>query len=306
VRRYAILGTGAIGGYYGARLHQSGAEVHFLLRSDAGIAQQRGLVVDSTGRRIHVPPMRMHAAAADIPPCDVAIVALKSTQNAALANLLPEVLGPRSVVLVLQNGLGVDEAAAAVAGPDRVLGGLCFICANKIAPGHIVHLDYGRMMLGEYRDDGGAGGITPRLAEIAADFRVAEIDAVEVPDLLGARWRKLVWNVPYNGLSVAMRATTDRLMADPPARRIVEALMREVAAASAAYDRPIEEAFIRKMLDDTLRMQPYKTSMMLDFEARRPLEIDAIYGEPVRRAASRGVAMPLTDALRRVLAHLSS
>jgi 2-dehydropantoate 2-reductase len=197
----------------------------------------------------------------------------------------------------MQNGLGNEDEVAAIVGPHRVAGGLCFLCSNRTGPGHICHLDYGYVRFGNH-----AGGVTDRLRAVAADFQRAGINAECVPDLAAARWRKLVWNIPYNGLSVVLNATTDQLMRDPHTRALVEALMREIAPCEPT----ITDAFIQKMLRDTDKMKPYKTSMMLDYEARHPMEIECIYGNPLRAAQRRGIAVPLLESLYRQLKFLDA
>lgn len=305
-RRYAILGTGAVGGYYGARLQQAGFEVHFLLHRDYEHVREYGLRVESTNRLLTLGRVHAHQTVATMPPCDVVIVSLKTTQNHLLPQLLPGPLAPHGVVLMLQNGLGVEAEAAAVVGADRVIGGLCFICANKVGPGMILHLDYGDLVLGEYREDGKPGGITPRMEAIAEDFRAAQVRASCTEDLLLARWKKLVWNVPYNALSVILHSTTDRLMAHPESRALVESLMRDVVACAAACGKAIDDSFVGKMLEDTDRMKPYKTSMMLDYEAGRPLEIEAIYARPLAAARAAGFDAPRIEMLARQLRFLEA
>lgn len=303
-RRYAVIGTGAVGGYYGARLQQAGFEVHFLLHSDYAHVREYGLTVESADRILTLGRVNAHQTVETIPPCDVVLVALKTTVNHALPNLLGRLAGRDSVIVMMQNGLGVEEEAAAVVGADRVLGALCFICANKIGPGLIRHLDYGEVVLGEYRPDGRPGGITERLEAIAEDFRSSQIPASCTDDLLLARWKKLVWNIPYNALSVILRSTTDRIMQNTHGRELVEILMREVATAAAACGKTIPEEFIAKMLGDTDRMRPYKTSMLIDFEAGRPMEIEAIYRRPIAAARRAGFDPIRIDTLCRQLEFL--
>lgn len=305
-RRYAIIGTGAVGGFYGARLQQAGYEVHFLLHSDYEHVREYGLRVDGFNRVLTLGRVHAHQHVDTMPACDVVIVALKTTHNHLLPTLLPGPLARNGVVLMLQNGLGVEAQAAAVVGAERVIGGLCFICANKIGPGHILHLDYGDVVLGEYRPDGNAGGITPRLEAIASDFRAAQINASCAEDLSLARWKKLVWNIPFNALSVILRTTTDRLMRDPAARALVDSLMREVVEAAAACGKRIDDAFVRKMLDDTDRMQPYKTSMVIDYESGRPMEIEAIFARPLAAANAAGFYARRIDTLMRQLQFLEA
>ncbi len=295
---YAIVGAGALGGFYGAMLHRAGRAVHFLLHSDFDHVRRAGLRVDS---KLHgdlsIAQPNIYSRPQDMPRCDVVLVALKSTANDLFPAILPHLVADAGAVLVMQNGLGIDEQAAAVVGPDRVVGGLAFLCSNKLGPGHIAHLDYGQVRLGEYSADGNPRGITPRLQSIAADFRESAVAVELEADLLAARWKKLVWNVPYNGLTVVLDATTDQLMANPSTRDLCEALMREVLAGAAACGRHIDESFVQQMLDHTRKMVPYKPSMKLDYDSRRAIEVEAIYGNPLRASRAAGTDLPAIAAL---------
>ncbi|MEB3358807.1 MAG: putative 2-dehydropantoate 2-reductase [Synechococcales bacterium] len=303
---YAIVGTGAIGGYYGACLQQAGAEVHFLLRSDYDVVQRQGLRVDSVDGDFVLPQVNAYRDVMEMPLCDVVILALKTTQNHLLEKLLPPLLKDNGVVLVLQNGLGMEDLAAAIAGPQRVMGGLCFICSNKVGPGHIRHLDYKAIALGEYTPDHTPGGLTPRLEAIATDFEAANIPIRRTADLLLARWQKLLWNIPFNGLSVVLRATTQEMMADAAVRQLALEIMEEVGAIAAASGRPIAPTYLHDLIDHTDQMKPYLTSMRLDYDARRPLELDAIFNNPLQAAAQAGITVPRIDMLYRQLVFLDA
>jgi 2-dehydropantoate 2-reductase len=303
-RRYAILGTGALGGYYGACLQRVGLEVHFLLHRDYQHVREQGLVIESPDGDFTLPYVKAYDDAAKMPACDVAIVALKTTQNHRLPDMLPRVVKDDGVVLVLQNGLGIEQEVAPIVGSKRVMGGLCFLCSNKIGPGHIHHLDYKQITLGEYLPDYQPGGLTERMRQIADDFERAGIPITLAEDLLLARWQKLVWNIPYNGLSVVLDATTNELMADQYTRSLVEQLMREVLAGAAATNRKISDRFIQTMLDYTEKMTPYRTSMKIDYDERRPLEVEAIIGNPLRVATAAGTDLPLISMLYRQLKFL--
>ncbi|MFQ4144372.1 putative 2-dehydropantoate 2-reductase [Chlorogloeopsis sp. ULAP02] len=291
-RRYAILGTGALGGFYGARLQQAGLDVHFLLKSDFEHVTKHGLVVESKDGDFKLSQVNAYCDVKKMPCCDVVVVALKTTQNHLLPQMLPRVLKDNGVVLVLQNGLGIEEEIADIVGDDKVIGGLCFLCSNKLGPGHICHLDYGKVTLGEYATDYQAVGNTDRIRQIANDFERAGIPIDLAEDLLLARWQKLVWNIPYNGLSVILNATTRELMADAYTRKLVEQLMYEVIAGAKTSGRKIDDRFIAKMLDYTDHMKPYRTSMKIDYDEHRPLEVEAIFGNPLRKALAVGVNLP--------------
>ena len=313
-RRYAILGTGAVGGYYGACLQRGGAEVHFLLRSDYDHVKQQGLVIESTAGDFALPRVQAHRTTATIPPVDVVVICLKTTQNKLLSDLLPPLLGPETALLTLQNGFGLEDDLAGWVtenqpGDRPILGGLCIICANKIGPGAIRHLDYGSLLLGQHRRDRQPAGISPLLTAIAADCRAGQVEVELVEDLRLARWRKLMWNIPFNGLSVVMNATTDVMMADPNIRHLAEQLMAEVLAAascdgealSPGQGRQLPTGLIAQMLAHTEQMAPYRTSMKIDFDEGRPLEVEAIFGNPLRAAQAAGATVPRIEMLYHLL-----
>jgi 2-dehydropantoate 2-reductase len=308
LRRYAVIGVGAIGGYYGARLAAAGHELHVVARSDADHLRRHGLRVDSVDGDVDLPAgsFAVHDEPAEVPPVDVVLLAVKTTIGPeAAAALVAPLAGPETTVVAMQNGLGVEAPLAAVAG-GPVLGGMCFVCSNKVAPGHVRHLDFGSVTFGQHTADGRAAGLTPAVEAVAADFEKAGVRVSRLADLAAGRWRKLVWNIPYNGLSVVLDAGTDALMADPGARTLVRQIMGEVLAAAGACGHPIPERFADEMLEATAAMTPYDTSMKLDALAGRPLEIDAIYGAPLAAAHDVGVAMPRTETLAHQLRFLDA
>ena len=280
---------------------RAGFDVHFLLHSDFDHVRAHGLTVESVEGNFRLPHVQAYSRAQDLPPADVVVVSLKTTQN----HLLGELLGPfadgDSVVLMLQNGLGPEEEAAETVGPDRVMGGLCFLCSNKVGPGHIRHLDYGFVTLGEFSADGKPGGITDRMQAIGADLEAAGIQIKLSEDLILARWKKLVWNIPFNGLSVVLDARIDEIMAGEDTCLLAEELMREVTAGATGVGREIKGDFIEYMLGLTRQMTPYRTSMKVDCDMKRPMEVEAVFGRPVRAASASGVDCPRIEALYRQL-----
>ncbi|VAW08418.1 2-dehydropantoate 2-reductase [hydrothermal vent metagenome] len=291
-QRYAIIGTGALGGLYGAMLARGGHEVHFLLRSDFDHVTKHGLKIESHLGDFELSSVNTHATVDSMPACDVTIVALKTTQNRLLEELLTSPTRDGGVVLVLQNGLDVEADSAAVVGADRVLGGTCFLCTNKVGPGHIRHIDYGRIVFGNY-----SGALSPAAVRIAEEMVTAGIDANATDDLLLTRWRKLMWNIPFNGLSVALDATTKQLVDDPHAVALIEKIIQEVHGAAAASGIEIPETMIDKTIDSTRTMIPYDSSMRIDYLNRRPMEIEAIFGNPLRAAKKVGAEMPRVEML---------
>ena len=302
--RYGIIGSGAVGGLYGGLLAHNGHDVHFLLNSDYDHVKRHGLRVDSpTGDFVlESPAIYRHARA--MPRCDVVILALKSTKNHLLRELLPSVVASDGVILNLQNGLDVEADCIEALHQNEyagVMGGCCFLCSNKVGPGHIRHLDYGRIVLGSYQvaSERVAERVTERVAErvsnssliddigqrIVAEMTASKIDAKWTDDLGSARWRKLMWNIPFNGLSVVLNASTDAIMESPAAKALSDRLIREVHAGAVVCGVRIDEAAIRQTMEHTESMMPYDSSMRLDYLAGRPMEVDAIFANPLAAVA---------------------
>lgn len=293
----AIVGSGAIGLYYGGRLAAAGEDVRFLVRSDFAAISRDGLTVESVHGDFSLPSVTARRSAAEIGPVDLVVVAWKATANDRLGEVLGPLLHPKTQVLTVQNGLGNCEALAEIVGPERVLGGLCFVCINRTAPGVVSHTAGGKMTLGAWRRDGRG-----RIDELERRFQAAGIRAVAVDDLEKSQWEKLVWNIPFNGLSVAEGGVTTDVLLDEKRTEIeLRVLMAEVIAAARALGHDLSDSLVDFNIDRTRPMGPYRTSSMIDFMAGREVEIEPIWGEPLRQAAAAGVAMPhTTELLRRI------
>jgi 2-dehydropantoate 2-reductase len=305
--KFAVVGTGALGGFYGGLLGRAGSEVRILMRSDADFVKANGLRVESKLGDFHLPSVNVYASIQDMPKCDCVILALKSTQNHLLSDLLPPLLHDDSMVLVLQNGLHVEQATREVVGPGRVAGGCCFLCSNKVGPGHIRHLDYGKILMGPYRglDDTEAGLSMERLAKIQAEMIAAGIDCHTTESLTWARWRKLMWNIPFNGLSVILNSSTNRIMEFPDSRALAESIIREVRQTACDCGHFIEPEFVQYMMTHTDEMVPYDSSMRLDFLSGRPIEVEAIYGNALRAADRANVSSPIMRVMYQQLKFLA-
>ena len=202
--------------------------------------------------------------------------------------------------MVLQNGLGAEERVRAeVPAAGAVLGGLCFVCAHREAPGRADHLDYGAVTLAPLEAEH-----RPVAGDVAADLTAAGVETAVLDDLGVARWRKLVWNIPFNGLCTVLDATTEQLLADPSARALVSDLMDEVVAGARATGHELPPGVRDEMLALSDAMRPYDPSMKLDRDAGRPLEVGAIYDVATRAARAAGAPMVRTEALAAALRFL--
>ena len=293
---YAIIGTGAIGGYYGAKLAHAGKEVHFLLHSDYEYVRANGLQVDSCDGNFVLPQVNAYDSTHRMPKADVVLVGLKSTNQHLLRSLLPPLLHERTLVVLIQNGIGLEADVQAWFPHLFLAAGLAFICSAKTGPGRINHQCYGSINIGNFscKDQ-------QLIDAVLADFVESGIDAHEV-EYYEARWKKAVWNMPFNGMTVALQTQTDRLLKNPATRQLIyEQMMEVIGAANALGVDSLDESFAQKMMQMTDEMVPYSPSMRLDFDFHRPMEIEYIYSRPIAEARSAGFAMTRLEMLEREL-----
>lgn len=296
--KVAVVGSGAVGGYYGAQLARSGQDVSFLMRSDLGMARKSGLgvriLVEGVEKdRFSINPVKCFGSTEEIGPVDLVIVALKATARDVIAGLLPPLLHEKTQILTLQNGLGAEEHLAGLFGKGRVLGGLCFICLNRTGPALIECYHPGSLHIGTFARPAGEP-----VKGIAGAFADAGVNCSVAKDLVEARWRKLVWNVPFNGLSIAAGGiTTDRILADAKLLEETHSLMREIQQVAAALGYVIPDSFLEKQIAVTRPMGAYKPSSLVDFFQGRSVEIEAIWGEPLKVARSVGCPVPRLESL---------
>lgn len=299
--KYGIIGTGAIGGYYGAKLAKAGKDVHFLLHSDYDFVSHNGLRVDSKDGNFVLNDLHIYNDVKKMPECDVILVCVKTTNNALLKDLLAPILKPEGIVILVQNGLGVEEDVQQMFPDANIVGGMAFICSRKVNPGYIEHLDEGKINLGIYTP----GLDKLRLLHVISDLQGAGVDA-DLVDLHAARWNKLVWNIPFNGMSVVLNAQTNELLANSSMRLLIYEIMQEVIQTAHHLGLPLLPGLADKMLAYTENMIPYAPSMKLDFEQAREMEIHYIYTKPLVAATLAGVEMPRVAMLEKQLRFIQS
>ena len=299
--RYGVIGMGAIGGFYGAKLAHAGKEVHFLSHSDYQYVKERGLQVDSCDGSFHLPQINAYGATSDMPKCDVVLIGLKTVNNHLLPELLPPLLKEDTLVVLIQNGIGVEEDVQKMFPEVQLAAGLAFICSAKTEPGRVNHQCYGYINIGNY-----SCKQQEKMDEVVNDFRQAGVDANEV-EYLEARWKKAVWNMPFNGMTVALNTQTDILLQHPSTLQLIKDQMMEVIeAAQACGVKNIDESFAEKMIYNTVHMTPYSPSMKLDFDFKRPMEINYLYTRPIEKAREAGYQMRKLEMLEQELRFLES
>jgi len=291
--KIAIVGTGALGGWYAGLLAEAGHEVHCLARSDYETINRDGLTLRNKGTQRVVRVASATPEASAIGPCDLVVVTLKSTSNDALPRLLGPLLGPATLVVTLQNGMGNVEALAKLLPTERIVAGLCFVCINRLAPAII-----DTTLAGYVRMAAAIGPINPAVERCVEIFSAAGVDCQAEASLEAVLWKKLCWNIPFNGLSIASGGmTTDLILADPALNERAYLLMKEVQAAAVARGHGFEDTHIKRQFMVTVGMGPYRPSSLIDFVEGRDVEVEGIWGEPLRRGQAAGVKMPETEKL---------
>ena len=317
--KIGVVGCGALGSYYGGLLCRAGHETHFLLRSDFDKVQKDGVFIESPNGNFKVKP-HAHRQASEIGECDLIVIGLKTTANHAFRDLLPPMVGPTTRLLTLQNGLGNEEALALLFPKQKILGGLCFVCLNRIQPGRIRHMDHGLIVMGEFE-----GPTRPLTLQLVEDFNQAGIPCRITDNLAKAHWEKLMWNIPFNGLGVAgllghagfeVEAESlkqfpvfhcldaNALLADPVWEARVRGLMKEVSTAAKELGYSLDPELQEKLIERTRTMGPYKASTLLDYERGDPLEMEGLFLHPLTLAKQSGVAVPLLERLTIILGEL--
>ena len=298
--KYGIIGTGAIGGYYGGKLAKSGQDVHFLFHSDYDYVKKNGLQIDSCDGSFHIDHVNAYHTTTEMPLCDVVLVCLKSTNNHLLPEMLRPLLHPHTLVVLIQNGIGVESDLQQLFPDLQLAAGLAFICSAKTEPGRVNHQCYGQINFGNFscRDE-------HLFQQLLADFNAAGVEAGAV-DYQEARWKKAVWNMPFNGMTVALNTQTDLLLKNPDTRQLIyDQMMEVIGAARHLGVTSLDASFADLMIKMTDEMTPYSPSMKLDYDFHRPMEIYYLYSRPITIAREAGFAMPKLAMLEAELKFLS-
>ncbi len=318
--KITVVGCGALGTFYGAKLFKAGYDVNFLLRSDYESVSKNGIYIESVDGDFHLKPT-CAVSPKEIGVSNLVLIGLKTTANNKYKDLIEPLVDKHTLILTLQNGLGNEEQLSQIFGDSNILGGHCFVCLNRISPGVIRHIAHGRIVIGEYKRKP-----FERTYTVATMFKKAHIQCDVVENLEKAHWEKLVWNIPFNGLGVAGIAgleavltgkvfldkiadktlTTDILLSDKKWERLLRELMREVIAVAATKGLNIDPAFEEEQIERTRSMGAYKASTLLDFEMNRPLELESMFLMPLKEANRIGVSVPRLTALCSVLVELDN
>jgi 2-dehydropantoate 2-reductase len=342
----AVIGSGAVGCYYGARLSEAGHSVKFLMRSDYAVCQEQGLHVTSILGNITIPPHQLQAynCTKQMGSVDWILVCLKTTSLLDLPSLLQPLLLPVSSspspssstttttannnddnlqqqqtssprVILIMNGLQLETTVMRLLKEHNLsvralYGGMAFLCANRLGPGSVDHSYAGLLAVGQHYEHSNEKEDPAILQQLWSSSRVT---IQQEPWLLRGRWKKMLWNLPFNGISVAMGGiTVDQIVQTPSLRALAWHILKEamqVANADllshhqqqAPEDEPLAlftTADLEYMMSLSDKMEfAYKTSTMLDLTHRQPMEVQYLFQTPLQRAKELKVAVPHLETI---------
>ncbi len=283
------VGSGALGSYYSGILQRGGAETTLLCRSDYEVVKARGISVKSCDGDFFYKPDHVIKSVSELSyEPDFIFVFLKVLPEIDLVSIIKEAVAKKTTIVLVQNGIDIETPIQTAFPNNEIIGGLAFICCQRIDSGLIDHQDYGHIKIGTFPT-----GITEKGKIVQKLFEKGGIDCILTDDVIAARWEKLVWNAPFNPLSAILGGVDTKFMLeDEDCYELCEMVMKEVVKLSEANGHAVSEELVEKNLFYTKNMVPYKTSMCHDYENRRHLEVDAILGNAVRIADQLNVSVP--------------
>lgn len=288
-----VIGAGAIGAFYGSLLAQAGAEVSVVCRSDYDQVKQHDFVINSQalGRWSFTPAHILKNVADFKGTADYILLCTKVIPTLDRVALIRPAVGRNTAIVFIQNGVEIEQEMLNAFPNNEVVSGLAFICCNRVGPGEILHLAYGRLALGNLPN-----GISRKTAQLCELFNQSGIECGAIDNIVTGRWQKCVWNAPFNPLSVLSGGllTLDILQTQEP---FVRSIMQEVCDIAAATGHPLPNDIVNINIENTYAMPPYKTSMLLDYENDQPMETEAILGNALRAAQRLGIAVPHLESV---------
>lgn len=287
-----IAGAGAIGCFYGSLLANAGQNVSLLVRSGYDHVKQNGVVINSILGDWNFIPDHVIKHAADFPlTADYVLVTTKVTEKIDRVELIRDAISPDTTIVLIQNGIDIEQEVAIAFPDNQLISGLAFICATRSQPGFVEHTAYGRLVIGDYPN-----GICEKTRRFAALLEDSGIDCKTTDDVVTARWQKTVWNAAFNPVSVLSDGLDTQTVLQTR-EDYLRAIMTEVTGIAAALNHPLRDDIVDINIESTRSMPPYKTSMLLDFERGQCMETEAILGNAVRAAHGAGLQAPYLTSL---------
>ncbi len=291
-----VLGAGAIGTLYGHVLARAGAQVSVVARSDfdlihsAGYQIKSSLIGNSTFK-----PFRVVKQVADWlePAPDFLLVCLKVLPNVDQVSLMRSVVGPRTKIVLIQNGIEIEAPVQSAFPDNEIISALAFVQVSRTGPAVVEHFSYGELTIGTY-----PAGIGTGCRQFGDLLAAGGLPGKLTENVVGARWAKCLWNAPFNPISALTGpSSTHTILNAPDGEALIREMMLEVYNTAAAAGHPLPIGIIDEYVQATRDARSYRTSMALDALHRRPMEIEAILGNTIRAAKRLRVDTPKLDLM---------
>ena len=298
--RIAIMGSGGVGGYFGARLVKGGADVTFIARgAHLAAIRANGLTVESAHEPVRLPKVKATDDPRSIGPVDMVLFSVKLWDTESAARSLLPIMGPQTGIISFQNGVQKDDTLRQVFGSNAVMGGTAYIAATIGRPGVIVHTGtMQRIVFGEY-----AGGGSARAEALLAVARAGGINAEISNDIRRDIWEKYCFLVALSGATTSIRLPVGPIRSNPRTRQFLLDLMRETVAVGRALSVNLPEDYAEQRLAFADGLPADMTSSMHhDLQRGRPLELRWLSGGVVDMGAAAGVPTPVNRGVYDVLA----
>lgn len=290
-----IVGAGAVGALFGSALARQGAQVSVVCRSDYDVVSREGYDITSPllGNHRFYPHAVFRQVAESKTPPDYLILTVKVLEGVDRAALIRPAVGPGTVIVLIQNGIDIEAEITTAFPENEVLSGLALVGVGRSAPGMVNHQSLGQLNLGRY-----PSGSSAAAERLAALFNGGGIGCKLTDNVVSARWQKAVWNATFNPISITGgMLDTAVMLGTPESTAFIQRAMAEVCAVAAAAGFPMHPKLIDQLIGGTKAIPPYHTSMALDYQYGRPMEIEAILGNTVRAAREHGVGTPILETL---------
>lgn len=296
--KFLVIGAGAVGAFYAGKLSQAGGKIYALCRSDYEIVRAKGFEIKSPLGDFNYKPTQTINRITDCDEeFDYIIVATKVLPDLDVSELIKKVIKPKTAIVLLQNGIHIEERIATNFPQNEIISGIAFIGVSKLKGGTILHQEYGNLILGNFPN-----GISSKTTTLAELWRKSGIATEISEQILRERWKKLVWNAAFNPISVLSGGlNTKQILENTNCYQLAINVMKEVSMLAMLDNCKLPDDVIENNIESTKKMKPYKTSMLLDFESKRKMEIEAILGNAISFAKNKNIATPYLSTLYALL-----
>ena len=293
-----LVGTGAVGSYFGGKLAQSDVRVSALCRSDYTIVKEDGIEILSYKGDFRFKPAEVvkDVAQLTVQP-DYILVCLKVLPEVNIAGIIQNVVKPDTVIVLIQNGIDIEKDVAKAFPENEIISGIAFIAVSRLSLGEVRHTGSGKLILGNYPQ-----GVSEKTEQLADYFQSAGVPCDLSPEITRNRWQKMVWNAAFNPVSVLGGQADSKQMVDvPEAEDLIRRVMREILTLAAATGHELSDEVMENAIQGNRKMRPFKTSMLVDYENNHSMEIDAILGNAIAIAQQQEIQVPYLKSLYSLL-----